>query len=109
MGTQRLDFGCFAVPPCSVWTSLLYAFRTTLSRMDNQATLTGRFPGSSVRALSNHDRIACSVLRLRRDSDLRTAPGAWLLITAAGRNVALAWLRGARMGRCRCPAALNRP
>ena len=20
MGTQRLDFGCFAVPPCSVWT-----------------------------------------------------------------------------------------
>ncbi len=39
MGTQRLDFGCFAVPPCSVWTSLLYAFRTTLSRMDNQATL----------------------------------------------------------------------
>ena len=37
------------------------------------------FPRSSARARSNHDRIACSVLRLRRDPDLHTAPG-WMVI-----------------------------
>ena len=67
----------------------------------------GRFPGSSAQALSNPWRIAFPALRLRQDSDLHMAPGAWSLITAAGRNVFLAWLRGARMGRFRCPAALN--